>query len=418
MLVYIEGTRSRSGRFLPPQLGMLAMLLAAMPDAGCPRLNFVPVHIGYDRVPEEGAYFHEARGARKAPESARQLLGLGRFLRRRYGRIYLKFGAPMGVGPLAGEDAIPIEQMNSRQIHRLARGLGRRIMGAIDRATVITPHALAAGVILAAAQRFDTDEFKKGVDTLLAYTGAAGLHLADTLSVDPMTALEAALADFVERRWVAPCQPQDPQPTYRVIPSRRLALAYYQNSVLGRFAPAAQTALVILAQARFQFSTSGLHQDFEVLQDLLAFDLSPQPDPPAAVVVRKTIKAFVDDAILVPHADLPDTYGLTACGYRKLLLWAGLVAALLESYAMVLEILMTVEEGRRKRRDPLQRIRAGGRRMLRRGLVGRSESLAAGNLTNAMAFFASRGNRGPQDAGRGQPYPDLLRRYLDVLPKG
>ena len=417
VLVYIEGTRSRSGRLLPPQLGMLAMLMAVMPEAGLARLNFVPVSIGYDRVPEEGAYLHEARGARKAPENARQLLGLGRFLRRRYGRIYLKFGAPVGVGPLAGEEATPIGQMNSRQIHRLARGLGRRIMGAIDRATVITPHALAAGVVLATASRFRKEEFRQGADTLLAYAGAAGLHVADTLAVDPMTALEAALADFVERRWIAASHPQEPQLSYRVIPSRRLALAYYQNSVLGRFAPAAQTALVILSQARFQFSIEGLHPDLDGLQDLLALDFSPDPDQPAALVVRKTIKAFVDDAILVPHEMLPDTYDLTAVGYRKLLLLAGLLASLLESYATVLEILITVEGGRRKRRDPLQQVRAGGRRMLRRGVVARPEALAVGNLSNAIAFFAGRGIRGPSDAIHAKPYKALLRRCLEVLPR-
>ena len=419
VLVYIEGTRSRSGRLLPPQLGMLAMLLASMPDAGLSRLNFIPVSIGYDRVPEEGAYLHETRGVRKAPESARQLLGLGRFLRRRYGRIYLKFGAPVGVGPLAGEEPTPIGQMNSRQIHRLARGLGRRIMGAIDRGTVITPHALAAGVVLAAASRFGRDEFRQGTETLLAYAGAAGLHLADTLTVEPMVAMEAALADFAERRWIASLAPQDPrQAAYRVVPSRRLALAYYQNSILSRFAPAAQTALVILARAGFQFSAEGLEQDLEAVQDLLALDLFPDPSQPAAMVVRRTIEAFVEDAILVPHPLLSDTYGLTAAGYRKLILLAGLLASLLESYAAVLEILMTAESGRPKKRDPLQQVRAGGRRMLRRGLVTRPEALALGNLSNAIAFFAGRGIRSPNDAIHAGPYRALLRQYLEVFPRG
>ena len=31
------------------------------------------------------------------------------------------------------------------------------------------------------------------------------------------------------------------------------------------------------------------------------------------------LKAFIDDAILMPHRSLPDTYNITATGFRKLL---------------------------------------------------------------------------------------------------
>ena len=419
ILVYIEGTRSRSGRLLLPQLGMLAMLLGAVRDGACREMSFVPVHIGYDRVPEESAYLHETRGGRKAPESARQLLGARRALRRRYGRIYLKFGDPIALSRVTAKEPTALAEMTSHQFNRLCRGLGQRIMSAIDRATVITPHALAAGVILGGGRPLlRTVDFTAGVETLLAYAGAVGLPLADTLSVDPMSAVDAALADFAARRWVEPAltaAPDDPPAAYRVISSRRLALAYYQNTAMGRFVPAAYTALLILSQGSFQFSAAHLHRDYSDLQQLLAREFPPDPDLPPAFLVRKTVKAFIDEALLVPHPTLPDTYRLTAAGYRKLRCFAGLVAAVLEGYAIALEVLVQPESTRRPAKDPVRRIRTAGLRRVRRGLVRRPESLALGNLTNAVAFFAAQGIRGPADAGRSDPYKAILQRYMTLL---
>ena len=34
--------------------------------------------------------------------------------------------------------------------------------------------------------------------------------------------------------------------------------------------------------------------------------------------VRKNIKTFIDETILMPHPTLPDTYNLTSSGFRKL----------------------------------------------------------------------------------------------------
>ena len=34
-------------------------------------------------------------------------------------------------------------------------------------------------------------------------------------------------------------------------------------------------------------------------------------------MVKKNIKAFVDDAVLTPHPNSPDTYDLTAVGLEK-----------------------------------------------------------------------------------------------------
>jgi glycerol-3-phosphate O-acyltransferase len=96
------------------------------------------------------------------------------------------------------------------------------------------------------------------------------------------------------------------------------------------------TALAILEKDAFQFSATDLHDTYRRLQDLFCEEFNPDPDHPPAYIVRKTVKAFIDNAILVPHPVMPDTYNLSSEGFRKLVFFAGYVEPFLESYRTAL----------------------------------------------------------------------------------
>ena len=53
---YIEGGRSRTGKLMPPRVGMLAFLLQAVEEGAVEDLSFIPTFIGYDQIPEERSY--------------------------------------------------------------------------------------------------------------------------------------------------------------------------------------------------------------------------------------------------------------------------------------------------------------------------------------------------------------------------
>ena len=46
---YIEGGRSRTGKLLPPRVGMLAFLLQSVKEGSVKDLTFVPTFVGYDQ---------------------------------------------------------------------------------------------------------------------------------------------------------------------------------------------------------------------------------------------------------------------------------------------------------------------------------------------------------------------------------
>src|SRR4051794_28461394 len=88
---FLEGTRSRTGKLLPPKLGLLSIVVdaaLAADDTGAPttgrKVYFCPISIGYERVVEEREYVRELSGGEKKKEDVRGLFAaaetaLGRY---------------------------------------------------------------------------------------------------------------------------------------------------------------------------------------------------------------------------------------------------------------------------------------------------------------------------------------------------
>ena len=167
---FIEGGRSRTGKLLQPKLGLLSILLSAFREGGGDDLIFVPVFIGYDRVLEESAYLHELEGGEKKPESLLQVIKARKFLKRRYGRIYIRFHDGISLNDLLAQQGKTIQEMTVKEQNGLCRQLGYQLVNAIDNVSVITPHAVVAGAILnGGKQRFSYNHLMDDVQTYMNY---------------------------------------------------------------------------------------------------------------------------------------------------------------------------------------------------------------------------------------------------------
>ena len=162
---FIEGGRSRTGKLLMPKLGLLSILLNAQKNGACEDLIFVPVSIGYDRVLEEKSYLQEIEGGQKQPENVWQVVSARKFLKHRYGKVYLQFHAPLSVNDLAERSGTPLKAMKPKEFNGFCRSLGHRIAHAINQVSVVTPQALAAAAILNGGRdRFDLEALMAVVD--------------------------------------------------------------------------------------------------------------------------------------------------------------------------------------------------------------------------------------------------------------
>jgi 1-acyl-sn-glycerol-3-phosphate acyltransferase len=156
--VFVEGGRSRTGKMLPPKLGILTMIVdAALKLRGHKEIRFVPISIGYERIVEEGSYVAESEGGDKQPENLQSLLRTPRVLRSRYGRLYLQFGEILSFDEAYAETtalgsekhgapAEPAHELTPPERRALVQRIAHRVTYEINRVTMVTPAALAATV--------------------------------------------------------------------------------------------------------------------------------------------------------------------------------------------------------------------------------------------------------------------------------
>ncbi len=397
---FIEGGRSRTGKMLVPRLGLLAMLLSAYRDGACEDLILAPVAIGYDRVPEESSYLREIEGGQKRPESIGELLRARKALRRRHGDVYVQFGTPLSLRELEDREGTPLAAMDPEAFRDVVRRTARRVVEEINRAAVVTAHALVASALLhAGRERFTREEVWQGVEEYLAYLEARGARLADTLLTDPRRAVFEAFGDYVQRHILEPRGTAVPGEEgaaegYLLRPMRRPRLEYYKNTCVHFFLPAAYTALAILVQDAFQFSAEALPAETAFLRELLELEFVGDPERPEEEIVAESLAYFVGRAVLVPHPSLPDTFHLTAAGYRALRRFAGFLKSSLEAYRVALagglHDPQAFEEPGRERGRALVAL---GRAMLKDRVIDLPESLSRVSLENALAWFAARAAR-------------------------
>ncbi len=418
--IFIEGGRSRDGKMIMPKLGFLSILLNAFKGGACEDMIFAPVYIGYDRVLEESAYMHEVGGGKKEPESLKQIIQARRFLKKRYGRIYLKFHEPLSIRQLTTQAGKDITQMSTKEQNALCREIGHRMINAINRISVVTPHALVASAILNCGRNiFDYDHMLGHVHTYMNYLYAVNVNLADTLMVDHHHAVEHAAEAYVQRKFVEKITgtanelPETRQ--FKIVPTKRPSLEYYKNNCVSFFVPAAYTALSILAKDAFQFAATDLHNRFRFLQDLFKNEFALDIDRPAENYVRKTLKAFIDDAILMPHPTLPDTYNLTSSGFRKLKLFARFLKTPFESYWVVLNYFMSSSKNSHNDKERLKKIQSLGNQMHKRKEIVRNEALSRIYFRNASSYFIAQGIKGSENSEKIEFFTQKIKQYMNYL---
>lgn len=90
----IEGTRSRTGKLVWPKMGILKYIREAE-EASNEEVQYVPVSIVYDLIPDVESMTQEGRGKDKKSESLTWFLEYIRKMGNKFGRISIRFGDPV-----------------------------------------------------------------------------------------------------------------------------------------------------------------------------------------------------------------------------------------------------------------------------------------------------------------------------------
>ncbi len=418
---FIEGGRSRTGKMILPKLGLLSIIINAFKKGACEDMIIAPIYIGYDRVLEESAYLNELEGGKKNPENIRQIIKARRVLKKRYGRIYIRFHEPLSFNSFLSQMDVNLAALSRTEQAALVRNLGHRVINSINSVSVVTPHAVVAAALLnSSKKRISKEQLDFAIETYLNYLLTLGADLADTLMLDSSGAFEQTLDMYAQRKFVERVtlgKDEDSQGlVFTVTENKRPNLEYYKNNCIAYFIPAAFTALAILEKDAFQFSATDLHATYGFLQDFFKNEFAYDVDRPVEFYMRKNLKTFIDDAILMPHPTIPDAYNLTSMGFRKLKLYTGFLTPYFESYKIVLNYFNTAKKKPVSNRDRLKKIESLGNRMYRNEEIERKEALSKVNYKNAVNFFISRGITGSGDTERIEHFAGALRKFSKYLP--
>ena len=90
----IEGTRSRTGKIVYPQMGILKYIMEAEKDSNR-GIKYVPVSIVYDLIPDVKKMTEEGKGKEKKSENVSEFIKYFNSLNNQYGKAAIRFGNPV-----------------------------------------------------------------------------------------------------------------------------------------------------------------------------------------------------------------------------------------------------------------------------------------------------------------------------------
>ena len=324
----IEGTRSRTGRLLPPKLGLVRWVMDAYRRASIDDALFVPVSISFDQIPEMDDYIAMQHGTPKRKESLRWFVEYIAGMKARFGKVYVRFAEPLSLSQVLPASAVPRDPDDrGSEVQKVALEICNRI----EHATPITLTDLVTMVLLAANDRaLDSEQICWQASEIIEIINQRGLPTAEAFNIRGPADLVETLQALTDTGLLQ-CFSQGYLPVYRITPGRQLAAAYYRNTIVHYFLSSAM-AEAALAATRFDPSGRSFEEALLGFRDLLKFEFSFKPK-----------EEFLGDAI----AYLDDRYpawrtrsdGLAA-GPQPLF-GQSILRSFIEAYAVLAALLST-----------------------------------------------------------------------------
>jgi glycerol-3-phosphate O-acyltransferase len=392
---FIEGGRSRTGKMVLPKLGLLAILMQAAEEGYCDDLIFVPCAINYDRVMEEGAYLKEVKGSSKKQENLAQLVRARSVLKRRYGTVYVKFAQPISLKSYMQRFNLEFQTLKPKERHAMYRDFAWRIIQSINSASMITPFALVAAVILTTSKRGITlAEIKLVIRNYYNYLQHRGVRMPSRL-LDLEQALEDALSLMEKSKWLELLADEDEtdeeERIYTVDDGNRLNLEYYKNNIIHFLLPAAYISSAVLAKEAFEFNLDGIEEDLLFFRNFFKFEFVYDADENLEETIDEVLAYYMSQGFVTSMRSQENTYRITHQGLKILSCFASLLKSYFESYWIVLRATKYLVSATLTEKDFLKKVNSLGNKLYKLELVERFESISRITFENGIKFFCEKG---------------------------
>lgn len=418
---FLEGGRSRTGKLLPPKLGLLNMLIDSALGLPYREVLFVPVSIGYERVLEEGAYVRELLGGEKKKENTAGLIQSVGILAERYGHLNVQFGEILPISKVAREAGVREGAAPTpAQRREVTRQVAYRVMASINAVTAATPGSVVALALLTHGSRgLPHPELVARVKRLVAVLHALGARMTASLATPSGALSPACVAEAVQmfrsaglleahvagehlhgqkkRRHAAPASNDDL--IYSVPENKRLALDISKNIILHYFVPAALVAAAVLAPPGPPISRSVVQQRVQRLSRLFKHEFIFRADMSFDRLFDTTVDDMIARGELVvvggDHLGFGEGHdGID--GRAWIVQYASMVRSFLEAYRVAARTLPFLLRGPLPIKDLVRKALATGDRMYLAGEIERRESLSRSVIENAFLSLQDQGYLRPE----------------------
>lgn len=270
----IEGTRSRTGKMLPPKLGLLAYVADAYLDGRSDDILLQPVSISFDQLHETAEYAAYARGGEKTPEG---LSWMYKYIKaqgeRSYGKIYVRFPQAVSMREYLGEPGGPMATDDAAK--RLAmQKMAFEVAWRILRATPVNASALVSALLLTTrGVALTLDQLHHTLQDALDYLERKQTPMTNSaLRLRTPDGVRAAV-DALSGGHPVTRVDGGREPVWLIEPRDEHEAAFYRNTLIDAFL---ETSLVDLSLAHAARADGNRLEAFWTqalrLRDLLKFD--------------------------------------------------------------------------------------------------------------------------------------------------
>lgn len=336
---FIEGGRSRSGRLLPPKLGMLAMTVNSHLREPAKPVVFIPTYISYERIMEGATYVGELKGKPKESENLLGLLKTARKIERIFGTVHLAFGEPLYLNDFMAKFDVAIQDgsdENTAKTHAMVQNLGVKVMQNINKAAVVNPVSLLALVLLSTpnaaldeAQCLEQIKLYQYIAQALPYD--PDTHVTD---MSPKEILEYGIQlKLIERT------PHILGDMIRVADKQAPLLSYFRNNILHVFIIA--SFLAALVQRNGRIYREKLESITELLYPFLQSELFLKTAlRNIATQAERVLNLLIERGVIVDLGDgVVGSPEGNSEAYQQLMVLASPAQQSLERYFMALTLL-------------------------------------------------------------------------------
>ncbi|KAF2703222.1 glycerol-3-phosphate acyltransferas-like protein [Pleomassaria siparia CBS 279.74] len=277
MECFVEGSRSRTGKLLPPKFGILSYMLESVASGRVEDAIICPVSTQYDKVIEVDSYISELLGQPKPKENLMDFLSASSVLSLKLGRVDVRFHEPWSLRTFLKQQQdrfsrLPQKLDLKEERLRILRTLGYKVLSEINQVSVIMPTALVGTVLLTLRGRgVGKTELIRRVEWLSDRVRGQGGRVAHFANIPTSDVVDRALEVLGPQ--LVGLVPGLPEETFYAVD--RFQLSFYRNMTIHLFVLQALVSTAMYTKVKQgggpknqRISYSDLHDQVHFLSQL------------------------------------------------------------------------------------------------------------------------------------------------------